>query len=1393
MIKKLATIITALLLPLMVFAVNVSVPQAPGANYLLISTSTGMYIASSTLLNSYLKTVISDSPLGGNGTAGSHLTWTNPGYIMNIAGQDLSTANNAISGFITSAALTNYPSFTYATATYQTKLTNPLTGLSTTSYLAYFSGANAISGLATGTAGYVLQSSSTATGNMVWVATSSLGFPVGGSGTVTSVDMTVPTGLSISGNPINTSGTLALALQTGYIIPLSASTTAWNNFLNASATLPYYMTYGYASSTYASTTWVNATFLTLAASTSLNYQAKGNYLASSSDILTIVKIATSTTGTNWYISTTSNSFTLNIPNSSHTATGVLSNTDWDTFNGKQPAGSYITTELDPVWSGVSGNYQTTATADTKYPSFTYATGTYVNFTYASNTFPSFTYATNTYQFKGNYLSSTTPFTNGYIPYATTSGALTDSNIFTSGLFTGIGNTSPTSVLTVNGSTTLNTGLINWGNTYNISGYENPLNIYGTIPSISANGVGDRNGTNITFYPNQGSGQNNSGDFIFYGGYSANPTVSVDNSYTYISGVKIATTTIVNNSTTNRYLIVSFGFSSNSTTTSSVTYNGVSMTQLSSSTDSSQKTRQEIWGLVAPAVGSNDLVSTFSGTTTPTVIMWSTFNYINQSTPTEYPYSTTSPQIAAYGAITPIASSSQQDLFYVNAVSTSTIGTYISSGVFNPIYGFQGIGTSTINTQVFIGEASYPGSFANQFGYGNSTPFSEGNISLIPSTASTTANTMRTVLNISGKGTSNYLTVYNKTSYPIFSVTPSNTIQLPTIVNSLLQTDASGNVSGISPATYLTTSYMKGGILNTTNLTVANYGTWDGANLWVTNFYSHSISKISSNGTILATYTLASNISPLQLAYDGSSIWVASADTNGRLVKFNPTTGTTTATYIMNPSGLGAGGIQGILYASSTLFIGVSQNGGGAGSGFVATVSTTTGLQIASSSNMTNVNGLTYTNGFIWAANSGFISKINATTMASTSYVTTPDTTTYRITTDGTYIYGADYGSGNIRQWNLSGTLIKTFLGSPSNNAIAFDGTDIWTVGDSGSTGLVTILSTSTGKIINSFPGGSSDIIFDGTYMWGINADNNTVNKFSVNPTPLGSLKINGNLKITGNQILSGALFDSTDNPGTSGLILSSTGTSTKWITPTFSSQWTTNVNDIYFKNDLSGDVGIGTTSPQARLEVYGTSSNDMFRISSSTNARVLTVESDGDLSLIGGNFLLTKTGGQIFLPDNVSPWLPQITFTSDNNTGINRKAADAISFVVGGQEGLVAYLVGGVGGLGVGSIVPTNTKFNITNTGSAVNSMTVSSGGNEDGLYMTIVRATGFTGFGTTTPNAQLTIVNPTPAATTTIAIGSAYNTKAGHLCIWNGTNYTLLYFAPNSITPIYATSTTCK
>ena len=55
-------------------------------------------------------------------------------------------------------------------------------------------------------------------------------------GTVTSVAMSVPTGLSISGTPITTSGTLALSLTAGYSIPTTSSQGTWDTAYNRSLT-----------------------------------------------------------------------------------------------------------------------------------------------------------------------------------------------------------------------------------------------------------------------------------------------------------------------------------------------------------------------------------------------------------------------------------------------------------------------------------------------------------------------------------------------------------------------------------------------------------------------------------------------------------------------------------------------------------------------------------------------------------------------------------------------------------------------------------------------------------------------------------------------------------------------------------------------------------------------------------------------------------------------------------------------------------------------------------------------------------------------------------------------------------------------------------------------------
>jgi len=83
---------------------------------------------------------------------------------------------------------------------------------------AAFSASGSVISFNTRTGAVTLQSSD---------VSSALGFTPG-QGTVTSVAATVPTGLTVTGSPITSSGTLALSYTAGYSIPTTSSQSNWD-------------------------------------------------------------------------------------------------------------------------------------------------------------------------------------------------------------------------------------------------------------------------------------------------------------------------------------------------------------------------------------------------------------------------------------------------------------------------------------------------------------------------------------------------------------------------------------------------------------------------------------------------------------------------------------------------------------------------------------------------------------------------------------------------------------------------------------------------------------------------------------------------------------------------------------------------------------------------------------------------------------------------------------------------------------------------------------------------------------------------------------------------------------------------------------------------------------
>lgn len=164
-------------------------------------------------------------------------------------------------------------------------------------------------------------------------------------GTVTSVAMTTPTGLSISGSPITSSGTLALSLTAGYIIPTTTEQTNWGTAYTNRIT---------------SLTTTGSSGASTLISNVLNipqYQAAGTY---STDIHANITALNAVSGTNTGDNATNSQYSGLVTNATHsgdaTGSGALTlatvNSNVGTYNG-------ITVNAKGlVTAAASGNYAT---------------------------------------------------------------------------------------------------------------------------------------------------------------------------------------------------------------------------------------------------------------------------------------------------------------------------------------------------------------------------------------------------------------------------------------------------------------------------------------------------------------------------------------------------------------------------------------------------------------------------------------------------------------------------------------------------------------------------------------------------------------------------------------------------------------------------------------------------------------------------------------------------------------------------------------------------------------------------------------------------------------------------------------------------------------------------
>ena len=129
---------------------------------------------------------------------------------------------------------------------------------------------------------------------------------------------------------------------------------------------------------------------------------------------------------------------------------------------------------------------------------------------------------------------------------------------------------------------------------------------------------------------------------------------------------------------NRYLIVGISMLSIAgSSVSSITYNNVSMTFLGAVSSVTGAVRVELWGLIAPATGSNTIVVTLS-TGLDSVGGAASYTSVNQSSATESFNSASATNVGAADATVDITTIADNDMI-VDCVSTTDAAITVGAG------------------------------------------------------------------------------------------------------------------------------------------------------------------------------------------------------------------------------------------------------------------------------------------------------------------------------------------------------------------------------------------------------------------------------------------------------------------------------------------------------------------------------------------------------------------------------------------------------------------------------------------------------------------------------------------------------------------------------------------
>ena len=259
--------------------------------------------------------------------------------------------------------------------------------------------------------------------------------------------------------------------------------------------------------------------------------------------------------------------------------------------------------------------------------------------------------------------------------------------------------------------------------------------------------------------------------------------------------------------------------------------------------------------------------------------------------------------------------------------------------------------------------------------------------------------------------------------------------------------------------------------------------FDGANIWVVNHGSNTVSKLAaSTGQVLGTYS-SQGSNPEAIAFDGANIWVTSG-TGNTVAKLLASTGALVNTYSVgsNPNGIAFDGTN----------IWVTNVNDGTVTKLLASSGALQGTYKVGG----RPQGVAFDGTNIWVANEndGTVSKLLASSGTALATITV-GSGPFGVAFDGTNIWVANYYSNSVTKILAATGAVAGSYGVGANPyGVAFDGTSIW-VSNSGG-GSVTKLLASTGAVLGTFTVGNTPygVAFDGADIWVTNWLSGTVSK-----------------------------------------------------------------------------------------------------------------------------------------------------------------------------------------------------------------------------------------------------------------------------------------------------------